>query len=442
MITRPHPDYKNSQVDWLGDIPSHWQIKPLFAVAEQNRRPNKGMVEDNLLSLSYGRIIRKDISRTEGLLPESFETYQVVEPGDIVFRLTDLQNDKRSLRSGLVEERGIITSAYLSVRLKGMLPRFFAYAMRDTDSRKVFYSMGGGLRQSMKYEDMRRLAVVCPPLEEQRSIADYLDHETAEIETFIADQEELIGLLNERRAATVTQAVTKGVDPKAQMKDSGITWLGEVPAHWDVHSGRRYFAVRNERAREGDVQLAASQEYGVIEQQRYVELTGNRVVVVQKGFDILKHVESGDFVISMRSFQGGLEYSALSGQISSAYVMLAPVRPIVDEYFKYLFKSSGYISALRSTSNLVRDGQALRFANFAQVPVAVPPLEEQQEIAAYIKYELSEIDAAINDAREAIALSKERRVAVIAAAVTGKIDLSQQPINEQAVPRGESVGVA
>src|SRR5690606_33969298 len=147
----------------------------LLGLVSEARRSNKGMRESNLLSLSYGRIVQRDIDSSDGLLPESIETYQIVESDDIVFRLTDLQNDKRSLRSGLVTERGIITSAYLAVTPRDMDPRFLAYAMRDTDLRKVFYSMGGGLRQSMKFSDMKWLPVVTPSRQEQSAIATFLD---------------------------------------------------------------------------------------------------------------------------------------------------------------------------------------------------------------------------------------------------------------------------
>lgn len=426
----------------MDKIPTHWETRPFFSVATANRRSNRGMLENNLLSLSHGKIIRKSIDSNHGLLPESFETYQIVESDDIVLRLTDLQNDKRSLRSASVSERGIITSAYLSVRPTGIVPKFLAYALRDADLRKVFYSMGGGLRQSMKFDDMKRLPIVIPPHDEQQTIVTYLDNELSEIDAFIADQEELISLLSERRAATITHAVTTGLNPEELMKNSGVEWLGELPSHWVVQSGRRFFQVRNEKARPEDTQLSATQDFGVIEQRRYIELTGNRVVTVQKGFDILKHVEAGDFVISMRSFQGGLEHSEVSGKISSAYVMLTCTRPIIEKYFRYLFKSMGYISALRSTSNLVRDGQAMRFSNFAMVPIPVPPLVEQQEIANYLDREIAEIDAAIADAREAIALSKERRAAVISAAVTGKIDIRRFVALKADEVEGASVGAA
>jgi type I restriction enzyme S subunit len=168
-----YPSYKPSGVEWLSDVPEHWRLLPLFAVANERTESNSGMRESNLLSLSYGQIVRKDINTAEGLLPESFETYQVVHADDIVFRLTDLQNDKRSLRSARVNETGIITSAYLAVKLREQDSHFYHHLFRAYDSFKVYYSMGGGLRQSMKWDDMKRLPLLVPPLAEQQAIASF-----------------------------------------------------------------------------------------------------------------------------------------------------------------------------------------------------------------------------------------------------------------------------
>lgn len=219
---KAYPGYKPSGVDWIGNIPTTWSVLPLFSVARHNRRSNRGMVESNLLSLSYGNIVDKDINTSEGLLPDSFETYQIVESDDVVFRLTDLQNDKRSLRSALVSARGIITSAYLSVKPEGIDPRYFAYAMRDADLRKVFYSMGGGLRQSMKFDDLRWLPVVCPPRADQEAVVDFLDRETAKIDKLIEQSKMLIEKLQKRRAAIIAAATTGQIDVR-EGSDSGDT---------------------------------------------------------------------------------------------------------------------------------------------------------------------------------------------------------------------------
>ncbi|MFQ2358790.1 restriction endonuclease subunit S [Aeromonas dhakensis] len=210
--------------------------------------------------------------------------------------------------------------------------------------------------------------------------------------------------------------------PYPEYKDSGVEWLGGIPNHWISVQSRRLFSLRNTRARAGDRQLAATQKYGVIFQDIFMELEGRRVVQVQIGAEILKHVEPGDFVISMRSFQGGIEYCPYEGCVSSAYVPLTPIKWVHPDYFRYLFKSSPYIQALQSTSNLVRDGQALRFENFSLVDLPVVPIDEQRTIATFLDYETARIDRLIAQQLRLIELLKEKRQAVISHAVTKGIN--------------------
>lgn len=202
---------KESGMEWVGAIPSHWEVRPFYSFATEVDSPNTGLKERNLLSLSYGQLVRKDMDRLEGLTPASFEGYNIIEPNDIVFRLTDLQNDQRSLRSARAQERGIITSAYITVRPKAS-PRFFEYLMRSYDTSKVFYGIGGGIRQSMKFADLKRLPVVVPPISEMDAIASHLDRATTRIDTLITKTERSIELLREKRTALITAAVTGKLD--------------------------------------------------------------------------------------------------------------------------------------------------------------------------------------------------------------------------------------
>ena len=256
-----------------------------------------------------------------------------------------------------------------------------------------------------------------------KKIIEFLDYETAKIDELIEKQQNLIKLLKEKRQAVISHAVTKGLDPDAPMKDSGVEWLGEVPKHWGLINSKWLFAERKLRANIGEEMLTASQKHGIIPQKKFMELEGQKVVRVQVGHDILKLVEPNDFVISMRSFQGGIEFSAVRGAVSSAYVPLVPASSVYVDYFKYLFKSGPYIQALQSTTNLVRDGQALRFANFSQIDLPVIDTEEQKNIANYLLNEIPKINSLIDKAASLIELFKERREALISAAVTGKIDV-------------------
>ncbi len=203
------------------------------------------------------------------------------------------------------------------------------------------------------------------------------------------------------------------------MKDSGIEWIGEIPEGWRTINPKALFTQRKDKAQKGERQLTSSQQYGILYQDDYMELTGSKVVTVEKDFDILKHVEAGDFVISMRSFQGGLEYSTKSGAISSAYVMLVPNLELVyPRFYRWLLKSSVYIDALQRTTNMVRDGQAMRYSNFAQVRLFTLPLDEQKSRADFLDLECSSIDKILFKTRSSIEEYKKLKQAVITQAVT------------------------
>ncbi len=208
----PNVKMKDSGVKWIGQVPEHWEVKPFFALVSELNRKNTDLIETNILSLSFGRIIKKPENRNMGLIPESYETYQIVEPGEIVFRFTDLHNDKRSLRSAEVTQRGIITSAYMAVKPHGLESTYLAWLMRSYDLCKVFYAMGGGLRQSLKFEDVKRLPVVVPSPEEQINITNAINEENARIDSPIEKTEQSIALLKERRSASITAAVTGQID--------------------------------------------------------------------------------------------------------------------------------------------------------------------------------------------------------------------------------------
>ncbi|HEX3047105.1 MAG TPA: restriction endonuclease subunit S [Bacillota bacterium] len=200
---------KDSEVEWIGEVPEHWAVKRINDISSQNKKKNLGVYEKNLLSLSYGKIIRKDFDTSFGLLPESFETYQIVNAGNIILRLTDLQNDKKSFRVGLVKERGIITSAYLGLKFsKAICPEFAYYLLFAYDISKVFYWFGGGLRQSMKFDDIKVLPFIVPPIEEQRAIADYLDTKTTHIENIVETINLQIDKLKELRKTLINDVVT------------------------------------------------------------------------------------------------------------------------------------------------------------------------------------------------------------------------------------------
>lgn len=205
----PNVLLKPSTIEWVGDIPVHWTISRFAYFFAEHNISNKGVNHQNLLSLSFGKIIRKNIDSCDGLLPASFETYQIVEPGNIVFRFTDLQNDHKSLRVGLVNEEGIITSAYTCVQgNKETLPKFAFYMLHSYDIKKVFYKLGGGMRQSLNYRTIKDMKVVFPPIEEQKEIAAYLDEKCAKIDAILEKINTEVERLKELKRSLINEVVT------------------------------------------------------------------------------------------------------------------------------------------------------------------------------------------------------------------------------------------
>ncbi len=196
---KSYDHYKSSTEKWMPKIPAHWQTVFLSSLFDEHKLKNIGMISTNLLSLSYGRIIRKDINGKSGLLPESFETYNVIQPNDIVLRLTDLQNDHKSLRTGLSRDEGIVTSAYVTLRRRSdkINAAYYRYYLHVFDLHKGFYGMGNGVRQSLSFDGIKKLTLLVPTDDEQEKIVEFLDYQSALINKLIQYNKKNIGLLVE-----------------------------------------------------------------------------------------------------------------------------------------------------------------------------------------------------------------------------------------------------
>lgn len=423
-------EMKDSGVEWIGEIPNSWTVrrgKTLFV----NTKYIPGKLSSNYdrLSLTLKGVLPRKKDDSDGLQPKDFDTYQLLRENELVFKLIDLQNVSTS-RVGLAHATGLVSPAYIVLHAnEEILPAFAEKFYLMMWYREIFNSLGdNGVRSSLNVSDLLNIPVCYPKMEEQIFLTNYLDTKCSEIDATAEDIQKEISLLEEYKKSVITEAVTKGLNPHAEMKDSGVKWIGKIPINWQAVNPRWLFAQRKDRAKKGMEQYTASQKYGVISQKDYMNRIGGSIVTVQKDFDILKMVCEGDFVIHMRSFQGGLEYSKHTGSISSAYVMLIPQKNTGEcRYFKWLFKSASYINALQSTSNLIRDGQAMRYSNFIQIIIPYPPLDEQQQIADYLDSKCSEIDAIIADKKRQLDILADYKKSLIYEYVTGKKEV---PVHE------------
>jgi len=236
--------------------------------------------------------------------------------------------------------------------------------------------------------------------------------------------------LEERKITLIDNVVTKGINPDTPMQNISGCWMGNIPAHWRMIPSKRVFVEGKERRREGDVSATASQKYGIISQEEYMRRENRRIVVANQGLDDWKHVEPGNFVFSLRSFQGGIELCEITGCVTWHYIVLLPQEMVCTQYFKWLLKSKSYIKALQGTSEFIRDGQDLRYSNLVKVDLPLIPLDEQKAIAEYITAEVAKIDNALPTFQKEIELLREYRTRLISDVVTGQIDVRDVVIPE------------
>ena len=425
---QPYPSYKDSGVEWLGDVPEHWGIGLLSSLFSDNKEKNAGLKNSNLLSLSYGNIIQKDIDTITGLLPESFDSYQIVHPGYIVLRLTDLQNDKKSLRTGFVRETGIITSAYVGLAKKSQSignEKYFYLYLHTFDAYKGFYGMGAGVRQGLNFDELKKLKFTLPPFEEQNRIVEFIEKETSKIDTLIAKQQRMIELLGEKRSALISHAVTKGINPNVAMKDSGIEWLGEVPEGWRVLKFNYCTQIGNGQV---NPMIEPFNEYTLIAPNHIEKETG-KILFLESATD--QGADSGKYVCH----KGDVIYSKIRPAL--AKVCISPYEQVLCSADMYPIHATNGLSnfflfwfllskEFTSYAILQSDRVAMPKLNrdtLGESYVPFPDYVEQQQIIHYLDTQTTKIDTLIAKARQAIELMKERRTALISAAVTGKIDV-------------------
>lgn len=423
-----YSEYKESGQQWLGKVPSHWEILPGKAIFEENKAKNKDNIENFVLSLSYGKIIpKKDIN--EGLVPDNYSGYQIVKPGYIIVRCTDLQNDKVSLRTGLVRHTGIISGAYL-----GLIPKynysssFLQYLLFDWDISKELYRYGSGLRQSLSWDDIKYLLLPIPPKEEQEAIVAYLDNVTADIDKAIAAKERIIASLEERRKIIITHAVTRGIYPDAPLKDSGIDRLGQIPTHWETYPVRHFFDFRN-----GYTPSKANPSFwtnGTIPWFRMEDIRkSGRFLdkaiqyVTPSALNNGGAFEAGSYILAICTASIGEHAMLIADSLANQRFANLKIRkslsvktePMFIFYYMYVLGRF-----CRDTANTT----TFQYADMTQVKnfiVPLPPIEEQQAIVKFLEYNTSGIDLTIAQQKKLIELLRERKNIIINETVTGKV---------------------
>lgn len=406
---------------WVDEIPAHWEthkMKYLF-----HERSEKGYPDEPLLVASQNMgVVPKNVYGNRTVeAQKDLHLLKLVRVGDFVISL-------RSFQGGLeyAYYQGIISPAYTVLTPhEPITAGYFRYLAKS----KLFIGLltlcVTGIRegQNIDYEKLRNHFLPVPPREEQDQIVRYLDWQVSKINRLIAAKRKQIALLKEHRTAKINQAVTTGIHSDTQLAYTGYNWLPYAPANWKPVPAKALFRNVTELRRQDDSMLAATQKYGLIEQSEYMRLEGRRIVLANDNLDKWLHTEPNDFIISLRSFQGGLEMCSKPGCVTWHYVVLRSQRDIFPDFYKWFFKSAAYIAALQKTSDFIRDGQDLRFSNFVKVGLFNIPMDEQREIAEYLNREIPKYDVAIDNLEKQIEQITELRIRLISDVVTGQVDV-------------------
>ena len=416
-----YSSYKDSGSEWLGEIPSSWSMVLLSQIVTQVKNKNTALLEKNLLSLSYGRIKRKPIDTSGGLLPASFDGYNIIEESDIVLRLTDLQNDHTSLRVGLSTERGIITSAYITMRPRNTkCAKYLYYLLHTFDIRKGFYGMGSGVRQGLNYDEVKRLLLPFPTEEEQLAIGDYLDAEIDRIDSVIAESKASIEEYKAWKASIIYEAVTKGLDPDVEMKDSGIEWIGTIPEHWKLEKLKRHTSMLTPM-RDKPEHLD-----GEIPWVRIEDYCGKYIDASKEGLGVssetvakmnLKVYPVGTVLCTSSCDLGKCAIVSRPLVSNQRFIVIIPNDNTCTDYLYYLMLSNAerlnYLSTGTIQANLSR-------VAFEQLIIQIPPYNEHEEIASYLDKKMMQVDTLIFEKQALIKDLESYKKSLIFEVVTGK----------------------
>ena len=410
---------KNSGIEWVGNIPDNWEKK---RIATFYRLRNEKVSDKQYPPLSVTK---------KGVLPQ-LETAAKSDDGDNrkLVKKGDFAINSRSDRRGscgISDFDGSVSLINIVLEPRGEANnRYYNWLFHTEQFADEFYKWGNGIVDDLwttRWQNMKRITIPMPPIEEQRKIAEFLDEKCGEIDALIADIKTQIESLEQYKRSVICEAVTKGLNPSAEMKDSGIEWLGCQPANWKHIKGKYLFAQRNEKGNNVELQLLSpTQNYGVIPQSKYEELSGMSAVKLNEKINLqaLKTIHKGDFCISLRSFQGGFEYSEYEGVVSPAYQVFYAVAPIYNNFYKYLFKEKSFIEVMNSYTISLRDGKNIAFSDFGNTYLPYPPIEEQKRIADYLDNKCAQIEELKSQKQSQIETLEAYKKSIIYEYVTGK----------------------
>lgn len=422
---------KDSGIEWIGSVPSDWRVHTLYQLVTQVKGKNSNLQEKNLLSLSYGKIKRKDIDSPDGLLPASFDGYNIIENGDIVLRLTDLQNDHTSLRVGLATERGIITSAYTTLRpIDTSNSKYLFYLLHAFDLKKGFYGMGSGVRQGLNYAEVKELRIVLPSQKEQDAIVYFLDAQCSEIDLAIDEAKSSIQDYKTLKANIISTTVLSGLDGDVDKRKCRIEWVPSIPSHWDtarfvyknwIRSRLGWKGLKAEEYVEDGYPFLSAfninnnylcwEQLNYITQERYdespeIKLRVGDILLVKDGAGIGKCARIDSLPLGESTVNGSLAVITPNEDLDYRY----------EYYYLQCNVFQNIIARLRNGMGVPHLTQEA----MKEIVIPLPPREEQEQIANFLDTECRKIDEIIELKNLLIIELEMYKRSLIFETVTGK----------------------
>lgn len=415
-----YPTYKDSGIEWLGQIPTHWDLlRNKIFITEHDNVVGQDAYKYTLLSLTKQGVIQRDIESGKGKFPKEFDNYKIVESGNIIFCLFDVDETPRTV--GLSSIDGMITGAYNVFSIKGINSQFYYYYFLAVDEAKALRPLYSGLRKVVKTERFAGLRIPVPPEEEQRQIVAYLDYKSNKINERICQRERELQTLSELKQAEIAAVVTRGLDPNVPMKESGIEWLGKIPAHWEMMRAKYMFNKEKRAVRTNDKVVTCFRD-GQVTLRENRRISGFTESLTETGY---QGVRKGDLVIhQMDAFAGAIGVSDSDGKGTSVYHCCTPKGNYSPHYYAHLIREmarSGYIESLYR--GIRERSSDFNYDTFSKQYLPIPPREEQDAIVSYLQSRITIIDNYIAKLKEEINYLQEYKQRLISDVVTGKVDV-------------------
>lgn len=410
-------EMQNSGVQWIGNIPSNWGVFPVYNFYHDRIFLNLDYEYQRAFKFNYGTLKYKDEQGDLEYYRDTYIKYSKVKKNDIVINGLNLNYDFISQRVAITPEDGIITSAYIVMRpYDDIVHNYFCYVFKAMDNMKLFHGMGKGIRLTLSFDELKRQRICLPPLSEQKAIADFLDEKCGEIDGLLADLDSEVKTLAEYKKSLIAETVTRGLNPNAPMKQSGIPWADTIPAHWKVQKGKYTFTLLQRPVKEDDGVITCFRDGEVTLRSNRRE-DGFTMSAKEYGY---QGIEPGDLVVhGMDGFAGSIGISDSRGKAT-------PVLNVLDSeqnkrYLMYYLRNMAYGDVFLSLSTGIRVRSCdLGWKKLGEIRIVIPPLTEQKAIADFLDTKCAAIDQATTDKTTQIETLKAYKASLIYEYVTGK----------------------